>query len=149
MLGYLVGYLKLSSDDKKELKIIGRNFLEQKTNISYKDKYDNLKNLFFLMIRKSALLEKLKIHLENPEVILGFLTKFNWNKVDEYQKKGKELFDKKQYNKIISDAQKLELIKLFLVKNIDSTSYIFDKFKKTIHSLTYMEYKKIVDDLVL
>ena len=92
MLGYLVGYLKLSSDDKKELKIIGRNFLEQKTNISYKDKYDNLKNLFFLMIRKSALLEKLKIHLENPEVILGFLTKFNWNKVDEYQKKRKRNF---------------------------------------------------------
>ena len=72
MLGFLEKYLKLTITEKEKLRIVGDKILSENKLKSYDDDLNDRKKMFYLMIRKAALLEKLNIHLEDPRIILGF-----------------------------------------------------------------------------
>lgn len=77
MLGFLEKYKKLSYQQKQEYFLIGEKILSEREAKTYDDDLDERKKMFFLMIRKAALLEKLKIHLEDSKIILGYLNTFS------------------------------------------------------------------------
>ena len=71
MLGFLEKYKDLSYQEKQEYFLIGERILSERDTENYDNDFNERKKMFFLMIRKAALLEKLKIHSENPKIILG------------------------------------------------------------------------------
>lgn len=73
------------------------------------------------MIRKSALLKKLNIHNNNPNIILGYLLKYKGlekEQLEKYNLAGKELF-KVNPRKRASDEEKIELLRLCMKNGID------------------------------
>ena len=102
--------------------------------------------MFYKMIRKSALLEKLKIHLDDPKMILGYLNtykdKSNKDK-EEYTQIGINIFNK--VNKIITDEQKLEILRISTNKRINITKLLKEKYKKNIHLINESEYLEIIN----
>ena len=95
--------------------------------------------MFFLMIRKAALLEKLKIHLEDSKIILGYLNTFSQLSSEEkksLEKRGKEIFINKPIrDTIISDEEKMKILKESIIKNINITKLLKDEFNTTIHNI--------------
>lgn len=151
MLGYLENYMKLSFLDKNNLDIVGAKILSEREVENYDVNLEKRRQMFYLMIRKAALLEKLKIHLENPNVILGYLVKYK--DLDEMQKKilyerGLELFNlkikNKVDNKIASDEEKIRIIQALQMKKIDVTKYLKEKYNITIHNLRKAQYEEIL-----
>lgn len=120
MLGFLEKYLKLTITEKEKLRVIGDKILSENKLKSYDDDLNDRKKMFYLMIRKAALLEKLNIHLEDPRIILGFINKYKDLTKDEKIKlegRGKELFtpsEKKTLgtteNEEATDKQKVEVL---------------------------------------
>lgn len=142
MVAYLEKYLLLDESKKKELLQIGSELLAEE-NESFYEKYSEFsrKKILFLMIRKAALLEKLKIQMEDPKIILGYLSQFKFLseiEKEELEKRGCKLFIKssnKNKEDIISDEEKLKLLKLSIQHNIDITRVLKEEYNCTIHSL--------------
>ena len=105
------------------------------------------------MIRKAALLEKLKIQMENPKIILGYLSHFKFLseiEKEELEKRGYELFTKnnnQNIESIISDEEKLKLLKLSIQHNIDITKILKEEYNCTIHSLKKSQSEKLLRSL--
>ena len=142
MVAYLEKYLLLDDSKKKEFFQVGSELLA-KENESFYEKHPEFsrKKILFLMIRKAALLEKLKIQMEDPKVILGYLSHYKFlSRIEkkELEKRGYELFIKdnnQNRESTISDEEKLKLLKLSIQNNIDITRVLKEEYNCTIHSL--------------
>ena len=143
MVAYLEKYLLLDESKKKEFFQVGSELLA-KENESFYEKYSEFsrKKILFLMIRKAGLLlEKLKIQMEDPKVILGYLSQFKFLseiEKEKLEKRGYELFIKdnnQNRESTISDEEKLKLLKLSILHNIDLTKILKEEYNCTIHSL--------------
>ena len=100
MVAYLEKYLLLDDSKKKELLQIGSELLAEE-NESFYEKHSEFsrKKILFLMIRKAALLEKLKIQMEDPKIILGYLSQFKFLseiEKEKLEKRGCENLYRKQ-----------------------------------------------------
>ena len=154
MVAYLEKYLLLDETKKKELLQIGSKLLA-KENESFYEKYSEFsrKKILFLMIRKAALLEKLKIQMEDPKIILGYLSHYKFLsgiEKEELEKRGCELFTKdnnKNRESIISDEEKLKLLKLSIQYNIDITKILKEEYNCTIHSLKRSQLKNLLKNM--
>lgn len=154
MVAYLEKYLLLDDNKKKELVQIGSELLAEE-NESFYEKYSEFsrKKILFLMIRKAALLEKLKIQMEDPKIILGYLSHFKFLseiEKEKLEKRGCELFIKNNnQNKenIISDEEKLKLLKLSIQHNIDITKILKEEYNCTIHSLKKFQLEKLLKNM--
>lgn len=102
------------------------------------------------MIRKSALLEKLNIHNNNPNIILGYLLKYKGlekEKLEKYNLAGKELF-KVNPRKRASDEEKIELLRLCMKNEIDLNKLLRKKYDEiSIHDITFGILSSIKKDL--
>ena len=154
MVAYLEKYLLLDDTKKKELLQIGSELLTEE-NESFYEKYSEFsrKKILFFMIRKAALLEKLKIQMEDPKIILGYLSQFKFLseiEKEELEKRGCKLFIKNNnQNKenIISDEEKLKLLKLSIQHNIDITRVLKEEYNCTIHSLKKFQLEKLLKNM--
>ena len=153
MLGFLERYLKLTMVEKEKLRVIGDKILSENKLKSYDDDLNDRKKMFYLMIRKAALLEKLNIHLEDPRIILGFLNKYKDLTKDEklkLEERGKELFtpsEKKTLgtteNEEATDKQKVEVLVYLQNKKIDSTKFLKERYNTSIHGLKRLQAEEI------
>ena len=161
MLGFLEKYLKLTITEKEKLRVIGDKILsENKLNEnklkSYDDDLNDRKKMFYLMIRKAALLEKLNIHLEDPRIILGFLNKYKDLTKEEklkLEERGKKLFtpsEKKIFgtteNEEATDKQKVEVLVYLQNKKIDSTKFLKERYNTCIHGLKRIQAEEILNN---
>ena len=157
MLGFLEKYLKLTITEKEKLRVIGDKILSENKLKSYDDDLNDRKKMFYLMIRKAALLEKLNIHLEDPRIILGFINKYKDLTKDEKIKlegRGKELFtpsEKKTLgtteNEEATDKQKVEVLIYLQNKKIDSTKFLKERYNTSIHGLKRIQAEEIIKSL--
>ncbi|WP_302162547.1 hypothetical protein [uncultured Fusobacterium sp.] len=157
MLGFLEKYLKLTITEKEKLRVIGDKILSENKLKSYDDDLNDRKKMFYLMIRKAALLEKLNIHLEDPRIILGFLNKYKDLTKDEklkLEERGKELFtpsEKKTLgtteNEEATDKQKVEVLIYLQNKKIDSTKFLKERYNTSIHGLKRIQAEEIIKSL--
>lgn len=156
MLGFLEKYLKLTITEKEKLRVIGDKILSENKLKSYDDDLNDRKKMFYLMIRKAALLEKLNIHLEDPRIILGFLNKYK-NLIKEeklkLEERGKELFtpsEKKTLgtteNEEATDKQKVEVLIYLQNKKIDSTKFLKERYNTSIHGLKRLQAEEILNN---
>ena len=154
MVAYLEKYLLLDDTKKKELLQIGSELLTEE-NESFYEKYSEFsrKKILFLMIRKAALLEKLKIQMENPKIILGYLSHYKFLsgiEKEELEKRGCELFienNNQNRESTISDEEKLKLLKLSIQHNIDITKILKEEYNCTIHSLKKFQSEKLLKNM--
>ena len=156
MLGFLERYLKLTVPEKEKLRVIGDKILSENKLKSYDDDLNDRKKMFYLMIRKAALLEKLNIHLEDPRIILGFLNKYKDLTKDEklkLEERGKELFtpsEKKTLgtteNEEATDKQKVEVLIYLQNKKIDSTKFLKERYNTSIHGLKRLQAEEILNN---
>lgn len=154
MVAYLEKYLLLDDSKKKEFVQVGSELLAQE-NESFYEKYSEFsrKKILFLMIRKAALLEKLKIQMEDPKIILGYLSHYKLlSEIEkkELEKRGYELFIKdnnQNRENTISDEEKLKLLKLSIQNNIDITRVLKEEYNCTIHSLKKSQSEKLLRSL--
>ena len=154
MVAYLEKYLLLDDNKKKELVQIGSELLAEE-NESFYEKYPEFsrKKILFLMIRKAALLEKFKIQMEDPKIILGYLSHYKFLseiEKEELEKIGCELFIKNNNHSIesiISDEEKLKLLKFSIQHNIDITKVLKEEYNCTIHSLKKSQSEKLLRSL--
>ena len=139
MLGFLEKYKDLSYQEKQEYFLIGERILSERDTENYDNDFNERKKMFFLMIRKAALLEKLKIHSENPKIILGYLNTFSQLTLEEkkfLEENGKAIFlNKKVKDTIISDEDKMKLLRESIINNINITKLLKDEFNTTIHNI--------------
>lgn len=157
MLGFLEKYLKLTITEKEKLRVIGDKILSENKLKSYDDDLNDRKKMFYLMIRKAALLEKLNIHLEDPRIILGFLNKYKDLTKEEklkLEERGKELFtpsEKKTLgtteNEEATDKQKVEVLIYLKNKKIDSTKFLKERYNTSIHGLKRIQAEEIIKSL--
>ena len=153
MLGFLEIYLKLTVPEKEKLRVVGDKILSENKLKSYDDLNDR-KKMFYLMIRKAALLEKLNIHLEDPRIILGFINKYKDLTKEEklkLEERGKELFtpsEKKTLgtteNEEATDKQKVEVLVYLQNKKIDSTKFLKERYNTSIHGLKRIQAEEIL-----
>ena len=158
MLGFLEKYLKLTITEKEKLRIVGDKILSENKLKSYDDDLNDRKKMFYLMIRKAALLEKLNIHLEDPRIILGFLNKYKDLTKEEklkLEERGKELFapsEKKTLgtteNEEATDKQKVEVLIYLQNKKIDSTKFLKERYNTSIHGIKRFQAEEILKDKV-
>ena len=156
MLGFLEKYLKLTITEKEKLRVIGDKILSENKLKSYDDDLNDRKKMFYLMIRKAALLEKLNIHLEDPRIILGFLNKYKDLIKEEklkLEERGKELFtpsEKKTLgtieNEEATDKQKVEVLVYLQNKKIDSTKFLKERYNTSIHGLKKFQAEEILNN---
>ena len=156
MLGFLEKYLKLTITEKEKLRVIGDKILSENKLKSYDDDLNDRKKMFYLMIRKAALLEKLNIHLEDPRIILGFLNKYKDLTKEEklkLEERGKELFapsEKKTLgtteNEEATDKQKVEVLIYLQNKKIDSTKFLKERYNTSIHGLKRIQAEEILNN---
>lgn len=156
MLGFLERYLKLTVPEKEKLRVIGDKILSENKLKSYDDDLNDRKKMFYLMIRKAALLEKLNIHLEDPRIILGFLNKYKDLTKEEklkLEERGKELFapsEKKTLgtteNEEATDKQKVEVLIYLQNKKIDSTKFLKERYNTSIHGLKRIQAEEILNN---
>lgn len=156
MLGFLEKYLKLTITEKEKLRVIGDKILSENKLKSYDDDLNDRKKMFYLMIRKAALLEKLNIHLEDPRIILGFLDKYKDLTKEEklkLEERGKELFtpsEKKTLgtteNEEATDKQKVEVLVYLQNKKIDSTKFLKERYNTSIHGLKKFQAEEILNN---
>ena len=154
MLGFLEKYLKLTITEKEKLRVIGDKILSENKLKSYDDDLNDRKKMFYLMIRKAALLEKLNIHLEDPRIILGFLNKYKDLTKEEklkLEERGKELFtpsEKKTLgtteNEEATDKQKVEVLVYLQNKKIDSTKFLKERYNTSIHGIKRFQAEEIL-----
>ena len=154
MLGFLEIYLKLTVLEKEKLRVVGDKILSENKLKSYDDDLNDRKKMFYLMIRKAALLEKLNIHLEDPRIILGFINKYKDLTKDEklkLEERGKELFtpsEKKTLgtteNEEATDKQKVEVLVYLQNKKIDSTKFLKERYNTSIHGLKRIQAEEIL-----
>lgn len=154
MLGFLEIYLKLTVPEKEKLRVVGDKILSENKLKSYDDDLNDRKKMFYLMIRKAALLEKLNIHLEDPRIILGFINKYKDLTKDEklkLEERGKELFtpsEKKTLgtteNEEATDKQKVEVLVYLQNKKIDSTKFLKERYNTSIHGLKRIQAEEIL-----
>lgn len=154
MLGFLEIYLKLTVPEKEKLRVVGDKILSENKLKSYDDDLNDRKKMFYLMIRKAALLEKLNIHLEDPRIILGFLNKYKDLTKEEklkLEERGKELFtpsEKKTLgtteNEEATDKQKVEVLIYLQNKKIDSTKFLKERYNTSIHGLKRIQAEEIL-----
>ena len=154
MLGFLERYLKLTVPEKEKLRVIGDKILSENKLKSYDDDLNDRKKMFYLMIRKAALLEKLNIHLEDPRIILGFLNKYKDLTKEEklkLEERGKELFtpsEKKTLgtteNEEATDKQKVEVLIYLQNKKIDSTKFLKERYNTSIHGIKRFQAEEIL-----
>lgn len=154
MLGFLEKYLKLTITEKEKLRVVGDKILSENKLKSYDDDLNDRKKMFYLMIRKAALLEKLNIHLEDPRIILGFINKYKDLTKDEklkLEERGKELFtpsEKKTLgtteNEEATDKQKVEVLVYLQNKKIDSTKFLKERYNTSIHGLKRIQAEEIL-----
>ena len=135
----MLGFLK-DFQPKDEYLEEGEKFLKNRESISYPEYYDDKRKLFYKMIRKSALLEKLNIHNDNPNTILGYLLKYKGlekEQLEKYNLAGKKLF-KVNPGKRASDEEKIELLRLCIKKGIDLNKLLREKYNGvSIHDITF------------
>lgn len=158
MLGFLEKYLKLTVPEKEKLRVVGDKILSENKLKSYDDDLNDRKKMFYLMIRKAALLEKLNIHLEDPRIILGFLNKYKDLTKEEklkLEERGKELFapsEKKTLgtteNEEATDKQKVEVLVYLQNKKIDSTKFLKERYNTSIHGIKRFQAEEILKDKV-
>lgn len=154
IVAYLEKYLLLDDSKKKEFFQVGSELLA-KENESFYEKHPEFsrKKILFLMIRKAALLEKLKIQMEDPKIILGYLSHYKLlSEIEkkELEKRGYELFIKdnnQNRESTISDEEKLKLLKLSIQNNIDITRVLKEEYNCTIHSLKKSQSEKLLRSL--
>lgn len=156
MLGFLEKYLKLTVPEKEKLRVVGDKILSENKLKSYDDDLNDRKKMFYLMIRKAALLEKLNIHLEDPRIILGFLNKYKDLTKEEklkLEERGKELFapsEKKTLgtteNEEATDKQKVEVLVYLQNKKIDSTKFLKERYNTSIHGLKRIQAEEILNN---
>ena len=156
MLGFLEKYLKLTITEKEKLRVIGDKILSENKLKSYDDDLNDRKKMFYLMIRKAALLEKLNIPLEDPRIILGFLDKYKDLTKEEklkLEERGKELFtpsEKKTLgtteNEEATDKQKVEVLVYLQNKKIDSTKFLKERYNTSIHGLKRLQAEEILNN---
>lgn len=154
MLGFLERYLKLTVPEKEKLRIVGDKILNENKLKRYDDDLNDRKKMFYLMIRKAALLEKLNIHLEDPRIILGFLNKYKDLTKEEklkLEERGKELFapsEKKTLgtteNEEATDKQKVEVLIYLQNKKIDSTKFLKERYNTSIHGIKRFQAEEIL-----
>lgn len=152
ILGYLSEYKNLPENIKYTFSEIGENILKNKDKKSYNDiDIQDRRYLFYRMIRKSALLEKLKLHLEDPNIIIGYLS--HYKKIPEDDKKiffekGVEIFSNGRKNDtIISDEEKLNLLKKSFVLKIDLTKFLRENYNLNVHEIRKNQYEDILKQL--
>lgn len=156
MLGFLEKYLKLTITEKEKLRVIGDKILSENKLKSYDDDLNDRKKMFYLMIRKAALLEKLNIHLEDPRIILSFIDKYkDLTKKEKLklEERGKELFtpsEKKTLgtteNEEATDKQKVEVLVYLQNKKIDSTKFLKERYNTSIHGLKRFQAEEILNN---
>ncbi|WP_349764081.1 hypothetical protein [Fusobacterium sp. SYSU M8D902] len=141
ILGFLQDY-----QNKEEYTKLGEQILKNKPVYSLPDDFLERKKYFYKIIRKSALLEKLKLHLENPNTILGYLSKYKFltkDNIDSYTLTGQQIF-KKNY---LTDLEKIEVLRLFMNNNLDFRKYLKEKYNTNIENLNYIIYLQIKKEL--
>ena len=156
MLGFLERYLKLTVPEKEKLRIVGDKILNENKLKRYDDDLNDRKKMFYLMIRKAALLEKLNIHLEDPRIILGFINEYKDLTKEEklkLEERGKELFapsEKKTLgtteNEEATDKQKVEVLVYLQNKKIDSTKFLKERYNTSIHGLKRLQAEEILNN---
>lgn len=153
ILGYLSEYKNLPENIKYVFSEIGENILKNKDQKSYNDiDIQDRKYLFYRMIRKSSLLEKLKLHLEDPNIIIGYLS--HYKKISEEDKKiffekGVKIFsDGRKNDTIISDEEKLNLLKKSFVLKIDLTKFLRENYNLNIHEIKKEQYEDILKNML-
>ena len=156
ILGFLERYLKLTVPEKEKLRVVGDKILGENKLKSYDDDLNDRKKMFYLMIRKAALLEKLNIHLEDPRIILGFIDKYKDLTKEEklkLEERGKELLtpsEKKTLgtteNEEATDKQKVEVLVYLQNKRIDSTKFLKERYNTSIHGLKKFQAEEILNN---
>lgn len=145
MLGFLNNF-----EPKDEYLEEGERFLKTRERINYPEYYDDKRILFYKMIRKSALLEKLNLHNLNPKNILGYLLKYknlNRKEIESYNIIGRMMFNKTN-NRPISDKEKIILLKICITKKIDFNKFLKEKYNSiSIHNITFKLFFEIKKEL--
>lgn len=145
MLGFLTEF-ELKDEYLKE----GEKFLKEKPQKEYPDYYEDKRILFYKMIRKSALLEKLNIHNNNPSTILGYLLKYKGlekDKLEKYSLVGNKMF-KVKLKKVVPDKEKVELLRFCMKNGIDLNKLLKEKYTGiSIHNITYEIVGSIKEEL--
>lgn len=139
----ILGYIKSEFDKKKYYEYYYQGEVLSK-KIKKSKPVD--KKIIWKMIRKAALLEKMRIDGENPRVLFGFLSRYlDYSEEDKnvFYKIGERIFQKK---KLVTDEMKLSLLKISLEKRIN-LEMILKNYKKNIHNLDYVTYTQILDKI--
>lgn len=151
IVGYLEKFLYLSIVDRNKLILTGEKILEKKEKIEYEmEDISKRKNMFFKMIRKGALVEKLKIHMEDPKILLGYISSYKNLSMEEkkaLEERGKIILsaeNKKLDNQVISEKEKIDLLKKSFLMKIDLTKLLKENYNLTIHEVKKNQINEIM-----
>ncbi|MGL5582588.1 MAG: conjugal transfer protein TraD [Cetobacterium sp.] len=153
LLGYLIEFQLISEIEKEKLKIQGNRQIEESRlekiesleileGRSYLEKKKRLHEL----ITVGALFEKVKIHKEDPRILLGYLIQLktiSLEKRNRLKQLGKKEFEKTQKARTTPTKEEiLDLFKLYMINSKDLMQEIWKKYQtRNLNSLTFSQYE--------
>lgn len=153
LLGYLMEFQLISEIEKDKLKIQGNRQIEESRlekieslEILEGKSYLEKKKRLHELITVGALFEKVKIHKEDPRILLGYLIQLkniSAEKRNELKQLGKKEFEKTQKARIAPTKEEiLDLFKLYMINSKDLMQEIWEKYQtRNLNSLTFSQYK--------
>ena len=153
LLGYLMEFQLNDEIAKEKLKINGNRKIEE-TRLEKIESLEVLEGKRYLekkkrlheLITVGALFEKVKIHKEDPRILLGYLIQLknvSSERKNELKQLGKTEFEKTQKARISPTKDEiLVLFKLYLIKRKDLMQEIWEKYQtRNLNSLTFFQYE--------
>ena len=153
LLGYLMEFQLNDEIAKEKLKINGNRKIEE-TRLEKIESLEALEGKCYLekkkrlyeLITVGALFEKVKIHKENPRILLGYLIQLknvSSEKRNELKQLGKIEFEKTQKSRISPTKDEiLVLFKLYMINSKDLMQEIWEKYQtRNLNSLTFSQYE--------
>lgn len=159
LLGYLMEFQLNDEIAKEKLKINGNRKIEE-TRLEKIESLEVLEGKSYLekkkrlheLITVGALFEKVKIHKEDPRILLGYLIQLknvSSEKRNELKQLGKKEFEKTQKARITPTKEEiLDLFKLYMINSKDLMQEIWEKYQtRNLNSLTFSQYEVLYNSI--
>lgn len=159
LLGYLMEFQLISEIEKDKLKIRGNRQIEESRlekieslEILEVRSYLEKKKRLHELITVGALFEKVKIHKEDPRILLGYLIQLKHvssEKRNNLKQLGKKEFEKTQKARTAPTKEEiLDLFKLYMINSKDLMQEIWEKYQtRNLNSLTFSQYEILYNSI--
>lgn len=159
LLGYLMEFQLISEIEKEKLKIHGNEQIEksrlekiESLEILEQKSYLEKKKRLHELITVGALFEKVKIHKEDPRILLGYLIQLknvSSEKRNKLKQLGKKEFEKIQKARTVPTKEEiLDLFKHYMIKEKDLMQEIWEKYQtRNLNSLTFSQYEFLYNSI--